>query len=36
MEAFYAKGLPETQIYSDSFEYSDDALNAMGIKKPKP
>ncbi len=36
MEAFYAKGLPETQIYSDSFEYSDDALSAMGIKKPKP
>jgi len=35
MDAFYAKGLPETQIYSDSFEYSDDALNAMGIQKPK-
>lgn len=35
MDIFYAKGLPETQIYSDSFEYSDDALNAMGIQKPK-
>ena len=35
MDTFYAKGLPETQIYSDSFEYSDDALNAMGIQKPK-
>lgn len=34
MEAFYEKGLPETQIYSDSFEYSDDALKAMGIQKP--
>lgn len=34
MDAFYAIGLPETQIYSDSFEYSDDALKAMGIKKP--
>lgn len=34
MEAFYEKGLPETQIYSDSFEYSDDALKAMGITKP--
>ena len=34
MDAFYEKGLPETQIYSDSFEYSDDALKAMGIKKP--
>ena len=36
MEAFYAHGLPETQIYSDSFEYSDDALRAMGITKPNP
>ena len=35
MDLFYEKGLPETQIYSDSFEYSDDALKAMGIKKPK-
>lgn len=35
MELFYACGLPETQIYSDSFEYSDDALRAMGIQKPK-
>ena len=35
MNAFYASGLPETQIYSDSFEYSDDALKAMGIQKPK-
>ncbi|MCW8830916.1 MAG: CDP-6-deoxy-delta-3,4-glucoseen reductase, partial [Gammaproteobacteria bacterium] len=34
MAAFYAKGLPETQIFSDSFEYSDDALKAMGIQKP--
>ena len=35
MDLFYKSGLPETQIYSDSFEYSDDALKAMGIKKPK-
>jgi CDP-4-dehydro-6-deoxyglucose reductase len=35
MDAFYAHGLPETQIYSDSFEYSDDALKAMGITKPR-
>jgi CDP-4-dehydro-6-deoxyglucose reductase len=35
MDAFYAHGLPETQIYSDSFEYSDDALKAMGITKPQ-
>ena len=35
MDMFYKKGLPETQIYSDSFEYSDDALKAMGIQKPK-
>lgn len=35
MDAFYAHGLPETQIYSDSFEYSDDALRAMGITKPR-
>lgn len=34
MDAFYAHGLPESQIYSDSFEYSDDALRAMGITKP--
>lgn len=34
MDMFYVKGLPETQIYSDSFEYSDDALKAMGIQKP--
>ena len=34
MDLFYAHGLPETQIYSDSFEYSDDALRAMGITKP--
>ncbi len=36
MDLFYEKGLPETQIYSDSFEYSDDALKAMGIQKPRP
>jgi CDP-4-dehydro-6-deoxyglucose reductase len=35
MDTFYAHALPESQIYSDSFEYSDDALKAMGIKKPK-
>ena len=35
MDAFYAHGLPESQIYSDSFEYSDDALRAMGITKPQ-
>ena len=35
MNAFYERGLPETQIYSDSFEYSDDALKAMGIQKPR-
>ena len=35
MDAFYASGLPETQIYTDSFEYSDDALKAIGIQKPK-
>jgi len=35
MDLFYDNGLPETQIYSDSFEYSDDALKAMGIQKPK-
>lgn len=35
MDLFYKNGLPETQIYSDSFEYSDDALKAMGIQKPK-
>jgi len=34
MDLFYEKGLPETQIFSDSFEYSDDALKAMGITKP--
>jgi len=34
MEVFYAHGLPQSQIYSDSFEYSDDALKAMGITKP--
>lgn len=34
MDLFYEKGLPETQIYSDSFEYSGDALKAMGIQKP--
>jgi len=34
MDLFYEKGLPETQIYSDSFEYSNDALKAMGIQKP--
>ncbi len=34
MELFYQHGLPETQIYSDSFEYSDDALQAMGITRP--
>ncbi len=34
MELFYACGLPDTQIYSDSFEYSDDALQAMGITRP--
>jgi hypothetical protein len=35
MDAFYAHGLPQSQIYSDSFEYSDDALKAMGITKPR-
>ncbi|NOQ87726.1 MAG: 2Fe-2S iron-sulfur cluster binding domain-containing protein [Gammaproteobacteria bacterium] len=35
MDLFYENGLPQTQIYSDSFEYSDDALKAMGIQKPK-
>jgi len=35
MDLFYESGLPETQIYSDSFEYSDDALKAMGIQKPR-
>ena len=35
MDAFYTHGLPESQIYSDSFEYSDDALRAMGITKPQ-
>jgi CDP-4-dehydro-6-deoxyglucose reductase len=35
MDLFYEKKLPESQIYSDSFEYSDDALKAMGIQKPK-
>ncbi len=35
MDAFYERGLPETQIHSDSFEYSDDALKAMGIQKPQ-
>ena len=34
MDAFYKHGLPESQIFSDSFEYSDDALKAMGIIKP--
>jgi CDP-4-dehydro-6-deoxyglucose reductase len=34
MDLFYESGLPESQIYSDSFEYSDDALKAMGIQKP--
>ncbi len=34
MDTFYAAGLPESQIFSDSFEYSDDALKAMGIQKP--
>jgi len=34
MDAFYKHGLPEDQIFSDSFEYSDDALRAMGITKP--
>lgn len=34
MDTFYAAGLPESQIFSDSFEYSDDALRAMGIQKP--
>ena len=35
MDSFYAHGLPENQIFSDSFEYSDDALRAMGITKPR-
>lgn len=35
MDSFYQCGLPETQIFSDSFEYSDDALKAMGIQKPR-
>ena len=35
MEAFYKHGLPEEQIFSDSFEYSDDALKSMGITKPR-
>lgn len=34
MDLFYESGLPESQIFSDSFEYSDDALKAMGIQKP--
>lgn len=34
MDAFYKHGLPESQIFSDAFEYSDDALRAMGIIKP--
>ncbi len=34
MDLFYEHGLPETQIFSDSFEYSDDALKAMGISRP--
>jgi len=34
MDLFYEKGLPESQIFSDSFEYSDDALKSMGITKP--
>ena len=34
MDVFYEHGLPEDQIHSDSFEYSDDALKAMGITKP--
>lgn len=34
MDAFYERGLPEEHIFSDSFEYSDDALKAMGIQKP--
>lgn len=34
MDLFYKHGLPEDRIFSDSFEYSDDALKAMGIKKP--
>lgn len=34
MDLFYSHGLPEGQIFSDSFEYSDDALKAMGIQKP--
>lgn len=35
MDLFYQHGLPENQIFSDSFEYSDDALKAMGIQKPR-
>jgi CDP-4-dehydro-6-deoxyglucose reductase len=35
MDLFYERGLPETQIFSDSFEYSDDALKTMGIQKPR-
>ena len=35
MDLFYKSGLPETQIFSDSFEYSDDALKTMGIQKPQ-
>jgi len=35
MDIFYQHGLPENQIFSDSFEYSDDALKSMGIQKPK-
>lgn len=34
MDLFYAHGLPESRIFSDSFEYSDDALRAMGITRP--
>ncbi len=34
MDLFYAHGLPQNQIFSDSFEYSDDALRAMGITRP--
>ena len=34
MDLFYEHGLPENQIFSDSFEYSDYALKWMSIQKP--
>lgn len=34
MELFYAHGLPESQIYSDTFECSDEVLKELGITRP--